>query len=118
MIFEERIYDLHPGKTPEYQAIIENEGIAIQRPVLGRLVGYYVSDIGPLHQIVHIWGYDSIKDRAARRQALLGDPRWRAIGARLQPLCARQQNKILLPLSFSPEPRFESEASQSAERPR
>jgi hypothetical protein len=108
MIFEERVYDLHPGRAPEYQAIIENEGIAIQRPILGRLVGYYLSDIGPLHQIVHIWAYDGIEDRAARRKVLLSDPRWQAIGARLQPLCAHQQNKILFPMAFSPAPRLES----------
>ena len=104
MIVEERIYDLHPGKLAEYKRLVETEGIAIQRPILGRLIGYFHTEIGELNQIVHLWAYDDLEDRAARRAKLFADPRWQELARRLTPLCRRQHNKILLPFAFSPEP--------------
>ena len=104
MIIEQRTYDLYPGRIAEYRQLIETEGIAIQRPILGRLVGYYSSDIGALNQIVHLWAYESMEDRAARRARLFADPAWLAFSARTQPLLMRMENKILLPLAFSPTP--------------
>jgi hypothetical protein len=104
MIVEERIYDLHPGKVAEYRQLVETEGIAIQRPILGRLIGYFYSEIGDLNQVVHLWAYDSLDDRAARRARLFADPGWRAFTPKLTPLLIRQRNRILLPFAFSPDP--------------
>ena len=102
MIVEQRTYDLHPGKVAEYTHLVETEGIHIQRPILGRLVGYFSSEIGELNQIVHLWAYDSLEQRAERRAKLMADPRWRAFTPKLQPLLIRQTNKILIPMAFSP----------------
>jgi hypothetical protein len=38
MIVEQRTYDLYPGRVAEFTRLIETEGIAIQRPILGRLI--------------------------------------------------------------------------------
>ena len=59
MIVEQRTYTLHPGKVPEYLRLYQAEGMAIQTRILGRMVGYFTTEIGPLNQIVHMWGYDS-----------------------------------------------------------
>ena len=115
MIVEERIYELHPGKLGDYRRLVETEGIAIQRPILGRLIGYFYSEIGELNSIVHLWAYDSLEDRTARRARLFADPRWVDFSSRLTPLVARQRNRILLPFAFSPEapPHFaESDAAR------
>ena len=104
MIVEERIYELLPGHGAEYQRRIESEGIAIQRPILGRLVGYFASDIGELNQVVHLWAFDSLEDRAERRARLLADPHWREFVATVQPLIVRMENSILIPMAFSPIP--------------
>lgn len=102
MIVEERIYSLHIGATAEYLRLYEAEGLAIQRPILGRLVGYFSSDIGTLHQIVHMWAYTDLAEREARRATLLADPRWVAYGKKVRPLQISQENKILKPAPFSP----------------
>lgn len=102
MIVEERIYTLHTGKVPEYIRHYESEGLAIQQPILGRLVGYFTTEIGPLNQVIHMWGYDSFEDRAKRRAELGADPRWKAYLAKIQPLVRTQENKILTPTAFSP----------------
>ena len=102
MIVEQRTYTLHVGKVPEYLRLYESEGMAIQTRILGRLVGYFTTDIGPLNQIIHMWGYDSLEDRARRRAQMQADSGWKAYVAKIQPLIHTQETKILIPTSFSP----------------
>jgi hypothetical protein len=102
MIVEQRTYTLHVGKVPEYLRLYESEGMAIQTRILGRLVGYFTADIGPLNQIIHMWGYESLEDRARRRAEMQADPGWKAYIAKIQPLIQTQETKILIPTSFSP----------------
>ena len=102
MIVEHRTYTLHPGKVPEYLRHYESEGMAIQTRILGRLVGYFTTEIGPLNQIVHMWGSDSFEDCAKRRAQMQADPGWKAYIAKIQPLIQAQETKILIPTSFSP----------------
>ncbi len=102
MIVEQRTYTLHPGKVPEYLRHYESEGMAIQTRILGRMVGYFTTEIGPLNQIIHMWGYDSFEERSKRRAQMAADPGWKAYIAKIQPLIQTQETKILIPTSFSP----------------
>ena len=102
MIVEERTYTALPGESLEYVRMYEAEGLAIQRPILGHLVGYFTSEIGTLNQVVHLWAYEDLADRAARRATLLSDPRWKAYSAKVVPLLLNQENRILVPAPFSP----------------
>ena len=101
MIVEMREYTLHPGKVPEYLKLYEREGLEIQRRILGRMVGYYSTEIGPsINQIVHLWAYDSLDDRIARRRQLQADPGWQAYVQKMRPMLAAQTNRILNPAPF------------------
>ncbi len=100
MIVEERIYTLHPGQAPAYIRAYEAEGMAIQKPILGRMVGYYRTEFGPLNQVIHLWAYESLAERAERRARLEADERWRAYIAKVRPLIVAQENKLLLPAPF------------------
>lgn len=102
MIVEERIYTLQVGAAPEYLRLYEAEGLAIQRPILGRMVGYFTTEVGPLHQIVHLWAYRDMNERAERRARMAANDRWKAYVAKIRPLVVKQENKILLPAPFSP----------------
>ncbi len=102
MIYEMRTYRLKTGAVPAYVKLVGEEGIAIQKGHLGVLVGYFTSEIGPLNEIVHIWAYASLDDRAARRAALAADPAWQAFLPKIQALIEVMENKILLPTAFSP----------------
>lgn len=102
MIVEQRTYTCYNGKAQLYVRMYEAEGLAIQRPILGNLVGYFTSDIGALNQVVHLWAYESLADRAERRGRLTSDPAWQAYAAKVQPLVMQQENKILVPAPFSP----------------
>ena len=54
MLVEMRTYVLHAGKTAVFLDAMEREGLAIERPILGRLLGYYSTEIGTLNQIIHL----------------------------------------------------------------
>jgi hypothetical protein len=102
MLVEERIYTCYCGKAAEYVRMYEAEGLAIQRPILGKLLGYFTTELGTLNQVVHLWAYESMEDRASRRATLLADERWKTYAAKVQPLVLQQENKILVPAAFSP----------------
>jgi NIPSNAP len=102
VIVEERIYTLHPGQVPEYLRLYEAEGLAIQRAILGRMVGYFSTEVGPLNQIVHLWAYRDFAEREERRRRLAADEGWRAYTKKIRPLIVHQDNKILIPAPFSP----------------
>ena len=102
MIVEQRTYTLHPGALPELLETYEREGMAVHRQILGNLIGYFYTEIGPLNQIVHLWGYDSLDDRARRRTELAGNEQWQAYIKKGVKFFQTQESKILVPASFSP----------------
>ena len=102
MIYEMRTYRMKVGSVPSYLKLVEQEGIEVQTSHLGQLVGYFSSEIGALNEIVHIWAYQDLGDRAARRAKLAADPRWQAFLPKIQALIETMENKILLPAAFSP----------------
>jgi hypothetical protein len=102
VIVEERDYHVTTGKLAELVKLYETEGIELQLKYLGRLVGAFTIDVGALSTYTHIWAYDSYDDRIERRARLQADDRWKAFLAKVQPLIHTQQNRILLPTSFSP----------------
>ena len=100
MLVEERIYTLYVGKQTEYLQIYESDGLPVQRQYLGRMLGYYFTEVGPLNQVIHMWGYDSFEDRITRRAAMRADPRWAPYLKKIQPFSLHQESKLLFPASF------------------
>jgi NIPSNAP len=102
VIVEQRDYHVTTGKLPELVKLYADEGIAIQEEHLGNLLGWFTVDVGALSTVVSLWGYESAGAREERRARLQADERWKAFLAKIQPLIHTQQNRILVPVSFSP----------------
>ena len=102
MIVEERTYHVFTGKLPEVVRLYEVEGTALQQRILGNLIGAFTVDVGALSSIVQLWAYESYAERERRRAELQANPEWKAFLAKLQPLLHTQENRILVPTSFSP----------------
>ena len=102
MIVEQRDYHVLTGKLPELVRLYADEGIAIQQEVLGGFIGAFTTDVGALSTYTTIWRYDSYAEREEKRALLQADPRWQEFLAKVQPLMHTQQNRILVPTSFSP----------------
>jgi hypothetical protein len=100
MLVEMRTYTTRPGRLAEYLALYEAEGMAVQKRILGRLVGYYRSELGALNQVVHLWAYTDLVERAERRQALLADPAFKAYVEKMLPLLVSQESRVLAPAPF------------------
>ncbi|MEQ9639861.1 MAG: NIPSNAP family protein [Alphaproteobacteria bacterium] len=64
-LYEKRTYQIVLGKMPE---MLKHETALFEvlkaEALDSYCVGYFVSDTGPLHQLIHIWRFD---DDAARR---------------------------------------------------
>jgi hypothetical protein len=101
MIVEMRTYVLKAGQQNAFLACMEREGISIERPILGRLLGFYTSEIGPLNQVIHLWGYDSFEDRTRRRARLMADPAWQRFVPQVMPFICDMKNQLLTPTSFA-----------------
>ena len=102
MIVEQRDYRVFTGKLSELVGLYETEGIELQASYLGNLLGVFTTDIGALSTYTSLWGYDSFAEREERRAKLQADDRWKAFLGKIQPLIHTQQNRILVPTSFSP----------------
>jgi len=102
VIVEQRDYAVYPGKLNEVVRLYETEGIALQLQHLGDLIGAFTTDVGVLPTYTHIWAYANYADREQRRASLQADERWQEFLSRLQPLLHTQQNRIMIPTSFSP----------------
>lgn len=102
MIVEERTYTLQAGKTSSYLAEYAKRGMEPQREHLGDLIGYFTTEIGTLNQVVHLWGYRDLGDRQERRQRLYADARWQEYVPTIRQWVVQQENRILVPASFSP----------------
>jgi hypothetical protein len=102
VIVEQRDYHVYTGRLAEVLRMYETEGIELQQRYLGGFIGAFTTDVGALSTYTTLWGYESYGERDRRRAELQTDEAWKDFLARLQPLLHTQQNRILIPTSFSP----------------
>ena len=102
MIVEERTYIVQPGKAGQFLKHVETLGLPVSKPTLGGLIGYFHTEIGGLNQIVHLWAYASLDDRARRRRKLAANPDWQKFLDAALPLIERMENRVLIPAPFNP----------------
>ncbi len=103
MIVEQRDYHVYTGKLPELVRLYADEGIAIAAEVLGGFVGAFTTDIGALSTYtLAVALREPDAEREERRALLQARDDWQAFLGKIQPLIHTQQNRILVPTSFSP----------------
>jgi hypothetical protein len=97
-IYEMRIYQCQPGSIP---AVIERYGEALKggRLNLSPLAACMSSEIGQLNLWVHIWPYTDLNERDRVREESRKLSTW---PPKIREFLVSQQNKILIPASFSP----------------
>lgn len=102
VIIDERTYTCHPGKVGTFLEVYQRLGKPVQWPILGDPIGFFVTEVGELQQVVHLWRYDSFADREIRRAKLAAEPAFGEYLAAALPLLAKMENRILTPTAFSP----------------
>ena len=104
MIVEQRTYTLKPLRSGAFLELYERAALPLQKKYLGHLVGFFVSEVGPLNQVVHLWAFESLAERERRREEMVADALWPAYVNELRELdvIVEQETKLLKSVSFSP----------------
>src|SRR5919202_1391723 len=95
MIYEIRTYNLKPGTLADYE---KRFAAAMDvRAKYSPMYGFWHTDIGPLNQVVHIWAYETLQQRADVRAAAAKDPsgQW---PPHHPDLLLSQESDILIPI--------------------
>lgn len=99
MIHELRIYTVKPGTVGEMAKHSGEVGRAIRGDQYGKLEGYWMTEIGPLNQVCHLWSYKDLNERARLRGELAKNERWTKEYLPLtRPILVRQDIRLLNPL--------------------
>ena len=92
---EMRRYRLKVGAPDRWVKEYFEKGYEAQRKYLGEPVGYYTTEFGGINEIIHMWRYDTLEERAQKRKALFEDAQWLEFVKEIAPLVETQENAIL-----------------------
>ena len=105
-IYEKRTYDIKVGHMTEVIRLYGDEGAPALEAggFMENLVGYFTSDTGRLHQLIHIWRFD---DDAARRdfwKRLFADDQFMKFAVQIRQHIEAQDVQLLNPAPWGPNP--------------
>jgi hypothetical protein len=96
MIYELRTYTVKPGTLGDMVKAASTVSREIRGDNYGKLEGYWSTEIGPLNQVMHLWSFSDLNERARLRAELAQNPRWRSEYTPLiYPLLMRQDVRLL-----------------------
>lgn len=100
MIYEFRTYRLVPRSVPDVERIF---GEAYEhRKQYSELTAFWHTEIGPLNEVVHVWGYRDLAERARIRAEAAKDPHW---PPKIREYIVSMRSEIVVPFPFLPEVR-------------
>ena len=105
-LYELRTYQVYVGKMKDAVAAYQDYGWPAIKGggVDKKLVGYFTSDTGGLHQIVHLWKFDDCNDRRQHWDTMFQDPMFMEFAGKIRPLLMAQQNQLLHASPWGPHP--------------
>ncbi len=99
-IVDHRIYTIKPRGMAEFIEVFERLAMPVLLKHLGAPLAFYSSCIGPLNQVVHLWGYDSLDDFEKRSAARDRDETFAAYLQASAHLIVAQETRIIKPVHF------------------
>lgn len=100
-IVDHRIYTIKPRGMAEFLEIFDRLAMPVLLRYLGAPLAFYTSSIGPLNQVVHLWGYDSLDDFERRSLARDSDPDFPEYLQASAHLVIAQETRIIKPVLFT-----------------
>jgi hypothetical protein len=98
MLHELRIYTTFPGQAPALAKLSAEVGREIRGDDHGKLEGYWLTEVGALNQVCHLWSYENAADREAKRAKLSTNADWNNVYlTQSRPLMQRQDTRIMIP---------------------
>ena len=99
-VYELRWYRAHAGRAGEW--LEHFKAIMPTRDKYTRRVGLWQTQAGQLNEVVHMWAYRDLNDRAAVRGKTLQDAEWQAFLGKATPLLVEMRSVALVPAPSSP----------------
>ncbi len=99
-VYELRWYRTQVGRSGEWMSLFKD--ILPVRGQFMRRVGVWTTEIAQLNEVVHMWVFKDLNDRAASRATLGQNAEWQAFLAKSTALLAHMQSTVLLPAPHSP----------------
>ena len=105
-IYEKRTYSVIVGQMQEVIRVYSEVGYPMFEAggFSNKLVGYFISDTGPLHQLIHLWRFDDDADRRDFWQRLYRHPEFPGFAKQIRPLLLAQENQLLVSAPWGPRP--------------
>lgn len=105
-VYEKRTYDVTVGQMTEVLRLYATQGWpALEAGGFSQnCVGYFTSDTGDLHQLVHLWRFESDEARRSHWARLAQDADFGAFVRQLRPLLRRQNVQLLLAAPWGSHP--------------
>lgn len=105
-LYEKRTYAIRVGQMAEVIRLYSEEGYPVleAEAFSEHLVGYFISDTGRLHQIVHFWRFADDETRRAHWKKLYASEAFKAFVVKLRPLIDYQEVQLLTPAPWGPQP--------------
>ncbi|HZP39191.1 MAG TPA: NIPSNAP family protein [Methylomirabilota bacterium] len=98
MIYEFRTYTLKPRSLAEVE---KRYGEAYEyRKKYSPLAAFWHTEIGPLNEIIHVWGYKDLAERARVRAEAAKDANW---PPKIREFIVDQSVEVLNPFPFVPD---------------
>ena len=99
-VYELRWYRTHAARAGEW--LEHFKAVMPTREKYMRRVGLWQTQMGQLNEVVHLWVFHDLNDRAAARAKLGQDSAWQDFLAKSTPLLAHMQAIVLNPAAHSP----------------
>ncbi len=99
-LYELRTYRTAVGRAGEWLGHFKAALPA--RAKYSKIVGLWQAEMGQLNEVVHLWVYRDLNERAAVRGKVVQDPEWQAFLAKGYPLLLDMKSIILNPSPHSP----------------
>ncbi|WP_271408342.1 NIPSNAP family protein [Pseudomonas sp. Q1-7] len=100
-VVDHRIYTIRPRAMGEFLELFDRLAMPVLLRHLGPPLAFYTSSIGPLNQVVHLWGYDSLADFEKRSLARDRDPAFAPYLTATTGLVLAQETRIIRPVHFN-----------------
>lgn len=100
-VVDHRTYTIVPRGMAEFLKLFDHLAMPILLKHLGAPLAFYTSSIGPLNQVIHLWGYDGLDDLEKRGLARDTDPDFNSYLQATRHLVVAQETRIIRPVHLA-----------------
>ena len=99
-VIDIRIYTIRPRGVQEYLKLYKKWALPVVTKHWGPPFGFFVSEVGPQNQVIHMWAFESLADFERRRASLLADPEFAKYFAATEGFIIAQEDRIVRRVDF------------------